>query len=231
MPNNTNQHICYWCGLEVKKGEGGREHIIPITILQDSENDISDFILPKENAHKECNKMLADNYEHDFGQIIFHYSHGDPRAKKHVESKIRNLKRKPKYVRNQFAKMRKSGNHVEIELSKKERESFEKVIEKIIKGLYLKRFGQFLDLKKEYRLKINDQTMNLEKVPAQRLNTSSFLKLINSVQSNGDDIFKYRVRKTEDGNSYLWELVFYNRFPIYMFLIHRGDEWAFNRNK
>src|ERR1035437_11121342 len=133
--------ICYWCGKEVLEGEGAREHIVPKTLLQDVEDDISNFIISAENAHEICNKALGDNFEHNFCQIIFHYSAGDPRAAKHTTSKIRNLKRRIRYAWNQFGKMRNVGNGVMIGLDATDKKSFEMITKKILKGFYFKREG------------------------------------------------------------------------------------------
>ncbi len=55
---NNPMATCYWCGKEVLEGEGAREHIVPKTLLQDVSDDVSDFILPAENAHEACNRAL-----------------------------------------------------------------------------------------------------------------------------------------------------------------------------
>ena len=138
--------ICYYCGKIVSNGEGSREHIILKVLLKDVDGDWSDFIIPKENAHQKCNKFLADNYEHDFCQIIFYYSFGDKKAIKHNESKKRNLKERINYAKNQFKKMKMADNRTEIQISQQEKIAFEECIKKIIKGLFLKNRGKYLDL-------------------------------------------------------------------------------------
>jgi len=132
------KNVCYWCGLLVKPGEGGREHLVPRTILQDTTTDISNLIISKKNSHKKCNKYFADNYEHDFCQILFNYSFGDIKATKHNASKIQNLKSKTTYLSNQFKKKIKIGNTTLTKPSERENESFNMVVQKIIKGLYFK---------------------------------------------------------------------------------------------
>ncbi len=220
--------ICYWCGKEVLENEGAREHIIPKTLLRDVSGDTSEFILPAENAHTACNKVLGDNYEHDFCQIIFHYSAGDPRAAKHTASKIRNLKYRIRYAWNQFRKMRKTGNGVMIGLDTKDKESFETIIKKILKGLYFKREGKFLDTDDEYVVKIVWSTLNLEKDEASANQTKLFLEMLNNIPFSGNSVFEYRFAKaTGSVDTSLWELLFYHRFPIYLFLIHKSDKSGF----
>jgi len=226
--NNTN--ICYWCGKRVLDGEGSREHLVPRTILQDSKSNISNFIIPKTNAHKNCNSFLAENYEHDFCQILFHYSFDDKMATKHNKSKIRNLKRRLNYAKNQFSKMKKFNDRTVIKISKTERNSFEKIIEKIIKGLYLKNKNRYLDIGREFSLEIVWNTLNLEYNKQAEDQVKIFLKLINDQKFIGNDITKYRFKKTVDGESYFWEIVFYNRFPVYIFLINKNDKHIFNKS-
>jgi hypothetical protein len=221
--------ICYWCGKEVLDGEGAREHVIPRTLLQDVSDDVSAFILPAENAHATCNKALGDNYEHDFCQIIFHYSVDDPRAAKHVTSKIRNLKRRIHYAWNQFGKMRKVSNGVIIGLDAKDKESFETVIKKILKGLYFKREGKFLDADDRYAIKIVWNTLNLEKDRFSANQAKLFLETLNNIPFSGNSVFEYRFAKAVDSvDTSLWELLFYHRFPVYLFLIHEKDKSSFN---
>ncbi len=50
--------------------------------------------------------------------------------------------------------MRKDDKGVIIDLDAKEKESFEMIIKKILKGLYFKREGKFLDTDNEYTVKI-----------------------------------------------------------------------------
>ncbi|HCH59044.1 MAG: hypothetical protein UT66_C0040G0004 [candidate division CPR2 bacterium GW2011_GWC1_39_9] len=223
----NNSNVCYLCGELVAPSEGGREHIIPKTILQDSTGEISDFIIAKENSHAKCNKEIGDKYEHDFCQIISHYSIDEPKAKKHIESKISNLKQKPEYLRNQFSKMRKVGDKTEINFAGKELISFKKVVKKIIKGLYFKNTNQFLDIKNDYRVEIIWSTLNLEHLEVEKQKVISFLSQIGDVVPVGNNIFKYRFKKAVDGKSYVWELVFYDRFPIYCLLIHKDDLSSF----
>jgi hypothetical protein len=219
--------ICYWCGQEVANGEGAREHIVPHTLLQDTADDISDFVLPVENAHETCNQMLAKKYEHDFCQTIFHYSANDPRAQKHVASKLRNLQRKLKYAANQFKKMRLNGNRTEIALSATDKEAFEQCIRKIIKGLSFKNSGQYLDLDDEWSVRIIWNTFNLEHDATAQEQVKSFLELFGNEPFNGNDVFKYRFRKVEDGLSSIWEFLFYDRFPVYAFLVHKNEKSGF----
>ncbi len=219
---------CYWCGKEVLDDEGAREHIVPKTLLQDFSGDISEFVLPAENAHKVCNKSLGDNYEHDFCQIIFHYSAGDARAAKHTASKIRNLKRRLRYAWNQFGKMRKVGDGVMIGLDATDKKSFEMIIKKILKGLYFKREGKYLDTDNEYVVKIVWSTFNLERVEAAANQTKIFLTMLNSLPFSGNSVFEYRFAKaTGSVDTSLWEFLFYHRFPVYLFLVHKNDKNGF----
>lgn len=219
--------ICYWCGKEVEEGQGAREHIVPFTLLQDVIGDTSDLIVPKENAHSSCNQMLGNTYEHDFCQIIFHHSFGDSKAQKHNHSKIRNLEERLRYAANQFTKMRQSAGRTEITLTENDKKAFEECIKKILKGLYFKKFGQYLDLKDEYSVRIVWNTINVEHDPTAAEQTKMFLELLNDEPLQGNEVFKFRFKKTEDGSSYVWEFVFYDRFPVYMFLIHRDDRAGF----
>lgn len=220
--------ICYWCGKEVVGGEGAREHIIPETLLQDDSSDHSEFILPAENAHKVCNKALGDNYEHDFCQIIFHYSAGDPRAAKHTASKVRNLKRRIRYAWNQFRKMRNVGDGVIIRLDAKDKKAFETIIKKILKGIYFKREGKYLDTDDEYTVKIVWSTLNLEKNGASANQVKAFLEMLNSLRFSGNSVFEYRFAKaTGSVDTSLWEFLFYHRFPVYLFLVHKNDKDGF----
>lgn len=219
---------CYWCGKEVLDGEGAREHIVPKTLLQDFYGDISEFVLPAENAHKMCNKLLGDNYEPDFCQMIFHYSAGDARAAKHTASKIRNLKRCVHYAWNQFGKMQKVGNGVMIDLDKKDKESFEMIIKKILKGLYLKQTRKFLDIDNEYAVKIVWNTLNIEKDEVSVNQTKSFLEMLNSIPLSGNSVFEYRLAKASGSvDTSLWELLFYHKFPVYLFVVHKDDKGGF----
>lgn len=223
--------ICYWCGKEVLDGEGMREHIVPKTLLQDVSDDVSDFILPAVNAHKVCNKTLGDNYEHDFCQIIFHYSADDPRAAKHIASKVRNLERCKRYAWNQFRKMRTDGYRTEIQLSTSDKKAFEECVKKIVKGLYFKQVGRYLDLEGEYSARIVWNTFNVEHDVVTREQVKKFLGLLGSQNFLGNDVFKFRFKKIENGNSSLWEFLFYNRFPIYLFLIHKDESSGFRSLK
>ncbi len=224
--------VCYWCGKEVLDSEGAREHIVPWTLLQDVSGDISEFILPAENAHGTCNKTLGNNYEHDFCQIVFHYSASDPRAAKHTASKIKNLKRCIHYAWNQFRKMQKVGNTVMIDLDPKDKESFEMIIKKILKGLYFKRMGRFLDTDDEYIVKIVWNTLNLEKDQVSANQVELFLRKLNNVPSSGNSVFEYRfVRTTDSVDTSLWELLFYKRFHVYLFVIHKDDASGFSNLK
>lgn len=224
----TNIATCYWCGKEVLVGEGAREHIVPKTILQDASGDISDFILPAKNAHMACNKALGNNYEHDFCQIVFYYSAGDSRAAKHTASKVRNLQHCINYARNQFRKMQKVEKGVLVSLGTKDKESFEITIKKILKGLYLKREGKFLDTDNKYTVKIVWSTLNLEKDGASAAQTKLFLEMLNNISFSGNSVFEYRFAKATDGvDTSLWELLFYHRFPIYLFLVHKDDKSGF----
>lgn len=219
--------ICYWCGKEVEEGKGAREHIVPRTLLQDVTGDISEFVIPPENSHEACNKMLADTYEHDFCQTIFHYSLSDQNAKKHSESKVRNLKRKLVYAKNQFSKMRTDGNRTEIQLSASDKKTFEECIKKIMKGLYFKQVGQYLDLEGEYSIRIVWNTFNIEHDAIAQEQVKKFLELLGDQNFRGNDVFKFRFKKVEDGHSSLWEFLFYNRFPVYLFLVHKDERSGF----
>lgn len=214
--------ICYWCGKEVLKGEGSREHIIPKTLLKDVEGDkdLACFIISEENAHKKCNNFLGNNYEHDFCQILFNYTIDDENAKKHVASKTRNLKSKIEYNKKQFEKMKLVDNLTQVTMSEEEKNSFGEVLKKITKGLFFKQKNIYLDLEGEYSLIYDWSTFNLEHDELAKNVTSEYLKLINNKNFIGNNVFKYRFGKTEDGKSSLWEFVFYNRFPAYVFLIH-----------
>lgn len=219
--------ICYWCGKKVIERKGAKEHIVPHTILRDTTDDISEFVLPAENVHETCNQMLAKKYEHDFCQIIFHYSASDSIAKKHTASKLRNLKRKLTYTANQFEKMRLNGDRVEIMLSATEKEAFEQCIQKIIKGLSFKQTGQFLDLGDEWFVRIIWSTLNVEHDPSAQTKVKEFLALLGSDPLIGNKVFKYRVKKVEDGLSSIWEFLFYERFPVYVFLVHKSERAGF----
>jgi len=218
--------ICYWCGKEVQEGGGAREHIVPRTLMQDVTGDISGFIIPSENSHEVCNKMLAGTYEHDFCQIIFHYSADDPKAKKHSDSKKRNLESKLTYATNQFKKMRLNGDRTEIALSASDKKAFEECVKKIIKGLYFKQGGQYLDLEDEYSVWIVWNTFNLEHDPIAQGQVKKFLELLGEGNFQGNDVFKFRSKRVEDSSSYIWEFLFYERFPVYLFLIHKNDRHA-----
>jgi len=224
-----NKNICYWCGNVVNLEEGSREHLVPYTILKDVPNDIdtSELIISRENSHKKCNKSLADNFEHDFCQMIFLYGANDRKAIKHNKSKVNNLEKKKRYLKNQFSKMSKKDGNTIYQPSVEEDESFNQVIRKIIKGLYLKNFNQFLDLEFSYKLEIDRETQNLERDLNARSKVIKFLKLINKEKFIGNDVFSYRFKKAIDGKSLIWELLFYKRFPINCYLIHRDDEYAF----
>lgn len=218
--------ICYWCGEPIKDGEGNREHLVPKTILQDAGVDISEFIAL---AHKSCNSFLADNYEHDFCQIIFHYAAGDPRAAKHTASKLRNLKRHLRYAWNQFRKMRTAGNMTIVDLDEKEKSSFEMIIKKILKGLYFKLNGKYLDTDNEYIVKIVWSTLNLEKDEAAANQTKMLLSVLNGAVFAGNSVFEYRFKKADDSTEMtsVWEFLFYHRFPVYLFLVHKNDKEGF----
>lgn len=209
------------------QGAGAREHIVPHTLLQDTNDDISEFVLPAENAHKACNQMLAKRYEHDFCQTIFHYSVSDPRAKKHTASKWRNLQRKLIYAANQFKKMRINGNRTEIALSATDKEAFEQCVRKIIKGLSFKQTGQYLDLNDEWSVRIIWSTLNMEHDQSAQAVVKDFLALFGTDPLLGNDMFKYRVKKVEDGLSSIWEFLFYERFPVYVFLVHKSERAGF----
>jgi hypothetical protein len=221
--------VCYWCGEEVREGQGAREHIVPATLLQDVSGDISDFVIPKENAHQSCNQMLGRSYEHDFCQLIFHYSFGDPKAQKHNDSKIRNLQRMLNYAANQFARMQQKGNHTQITLSDNDKKSFEESIKKILKGLYFKKFNQYLDLEDEYSIRIIWNTLNIEHDRSAKEQVKQFLALLNDEPFQGNEVFKFRFKKTQDASSYIWEFVFYDRFPVYVFLIHKNDKQVLSK--
>lgn len=224
---DTNLNICYWCGLKVNKDEGAREHLVPRTILQDATIDISNLIISKENAHKKCNQYLANNFEHDFCQMVFFFGLDDKKAAKHNQSKITNLENKKIYVANQFKRMEKRNGNTVYHPTNEENNSFNKVIEKIVKGLFFKIFNDYLDLKSVYTLTIDREVQNIERVRVVKDKVVAFLKLINDIEFSGNDIFKYRYKKVEDGKSMIWELLLYNRFPIHCYLVHKDDEYAF----
>ena len=221
-------NVCYWCGKEVLVNEGGKEHIVPKTLFKDINTDLSGFIIPKENAHKACNNSLGNNYEHDFCQILFNYTIEDPAAKKHVESKIKNLKSKTEYAANQFKKMKLVGNVTQVFMTEDEKNNFSKILIKIMKGLFFKQKSKFLDLEKEYSLQYDWSTFNLENDETAKSRTAEYLKLINNKQFIGNNVFKYRFSEVSDGNSSFWEFVFYGRLPAYIFLIHFGDKEGFS---
>lgn len=221
--------ICYWCGEEVKTGEGNREHLVPFTMLQDLDGttDTSNLILPKENVHKKCNKYLANNYEHDFCQMIFMYGFGDINATKHNLAKIKNLENKKIYLKNQFGRMKKSDGKTTYQPTVEEDNSFNQVVRKIVKGLYFKNNFKFLDLESTYTLEIDRDTQNLEKSESAKQKVIKFLNFINDIDFIGNEVFKYRYKQAVNGKSTIWELLFYNRFPIHCYLIHKEDEYAF----
>lgn len=218
---------CYWCGKEVLNGEGAREHVVPHTLLQDITDGVGDLVIPAENAHKSCNKMLADTYEHDFCQIIFHYSIGDPKAQKHSDSKKRNLERRLTYAANQSKKMRLNGGRTEIELTASDKKAFEECIKKIVKGLFFKEYDQYLNLEDEWSLRIVWNTFNLEHDSVAQGQVKAFLELLGNEPFQGNDVFKFRFKKVDDGASSVWEFLFYNRFPVYLFLIHKDERAGF----
>ncbi|HVY72694.1 MAG TPA: hypothetical protein VG984_01420 [Candidatus Paceibacterota bacterium] len=219
--------VCYWCGREVEEGKGAREHIVPHALLQDTTENVSGLVIPAENAHEVCNRMLADTYEHDFCQIIFHYSAGDPKAQKHSDSKKRNLERRLTYAANQFKKMRLKDGRTEIELSASDKNAFEECVKKIIKGLYFKQASQYLDLDKEWSIRIVWNTFNLEHDVTAQAQTKAFLELLGGDPLKGNDVFKFRFKKVDDGVSSIWEFLFYDRFPVYAFLIHETEKSGF----
>lgn len=223
--------ICYWCGKEVLEGEGAREHIVSKTLLQDVTSDISDFVVPAENAHEVCNRMLANTYEHDFCQIIFHYSIDDQKAQLHNGSKKRNLERRLNYAANQFKKMRLNGNYTEIMLFDSDKKSFEECVKKIIKGLYFKDKKQYLDLEKEWFLRIIWNTINFESDATAQAQAEAFLELLGGDPYRGNDVFKFRFKGVESGLSSVWEFVFYDRFPVYAFLVHKSEKDGFRSLK
>lgn len=216
--------LCYWCGVDVADGDGAREHIIPRTLLQDVSGDTSEFIIPAENSHEKCNHDLAHKYEHDFCQIIFHYSYDDPKARKHCESKIRNLERRMVYASHQFKKMRKRENCTEIELSAVDKRAFEECIKKIIKGLFFKKIGRYLDLDNEYSFGIVWGTLNREYDNDALEQAKKFSELLGDEAFRGNNVFKFRFKQIVDGQSFLWELVFYDRFPAYAVLFYKDEK-------
>lgn len=217
-------NVCYWCGREVLDSEGSREHLIPRTLLQDTNEDINCFVIPKENAHKKCNQFLGDNYEHAFCQILFHLTLDDKNAEKHVASKVRNLRLKTNYAQNEFKKMELVNNLTRISISENEKDSFEEMLKKITKGLFFKQNETFLDIENEYSLQYDWVPFNLECDELSRNRTKKYLQYINDQNFVGNDIFKYRFKKTVPGKSLLWEFLFYDRFPAYVFLMHSDDK-------
>lgn len=205
-------------------GGGAREHIVPHTLLQDTTDDVSEFVLPAENAHKVCNQMLAKDYEHDFCQIVFHYSMGNPRAQKHSDSKRRNLERRLTYAANQFKQMRLNGNRTEIALSASDKKAFEECVKKIVKGLYFKDTNQYLDLEKEWSARIIWNTLNVEHDSTAQTQAKVFLEMLGGDPFKGNDVFKFRFKKVEDGLTSIWEFLFYDRFPVYVFLVHHSEK-------
>ena len=230
MTSIVSMRICYWCGNEVLASDGAKEHIVPKALLKDvaSDVDISEFIIPAENVHKICNQTLGNKYEHDFCQILFHYSLGDQKAHKHNESKVRNLKRNLIYAKNQFNRMRRTEAVTVISLTSSEKKAFEECIKKILKGIYFKVFDQYLDLGEEFFLKINLNTFNIEHDSVAREQVKEIASLFGQKGFKGNEVFKYRLNKVENRPSSVWEFLFYDRFPVYMFLIHKSDKEGFN---
>lgn len=222
--------ICYYCGNMVPTRKGSREHIVPRALLKDVDGDWSDFVIPKENAHQKCNKFLADRYEHDFCQILFYYTFDDKNAQKHVASKMKNLKYKLQYARKQFDKMELANNLTQVDITDKEKKSFKEILLKITKGLFFKQKNAFL-VGKEYGWRYCWDTFNLEHDQLAKNKVAKYLKLISSRKFIGNSVFKYRFVEVVDSKSSMWELLFYNRFPAYIFLIHSDDEAYFNNNK
>ena len=188
---------------------------------------ISNLIVQKDNAHKKCNTYLSDNYEHDFCQMIFMYGFGDKKATKHNLAKVKNLENKKLYLKNQFDRMKKSDGRTTYQPTVDEDNSFNQVVRKILKGLYFKNNLKFLDLESTYRLEIDRDTQNLEKSESAKQKVIKFLHFINDIVFIGNKVFKYRYKQAVDGKSIIWELCFYNRFPIHCYLIHKDDEYAF----
>jgi hypothetical protein len=53
-----------------------------------------------------------------------------------------------------------------------------------------------------------------------------FLQLLGGDAFQGNDVFKYRLKKVDDGLSSVWEFLFYDRFPGYVFFDSRErEEW------
>ncbi len=224
-------NVCYWCGELVLPGLGGREHLVPKAMLQDALSvDLSDFIVSKKNSHKKCNNDIAAKYEHDFCQILFHSAFGDVNAEKHSQSKIRNLEYRPNYLLNQFRKIIVRTDSVAFILGDSEKKSFEQCIIKILKGLYFKHFSRYLDLSSEYKAKIIWSTINLERDSFQFENASRLSSLLGGVNFVGNVVFKFRFQKCRDSNSFFWEFCFYDRFPVYIYLINKDDGHLFHFN-
>ncbi len=53
--------------------------------------------------------------------------------------------------------------------------------------------------------------------------------MLNGIRFSGNSVFEYRFAKATDSfDTSLWELLFYHRFPVYLFLIHKNDKGGFN---
>ena len=111
----------------------------------------------------------------------------------------------------------------------KKKMHFEIIIKKILKGLYFKREGRFLDTDKEYTVKIVWSTINLERETGAANQVKAFLETLKGALFAGNTVFEYRSIKANDSTKMtsLWEFLFYHRFPVYLFLVHKDDRAGF----
>jgi hypothetical protein len=112
-------------------------------------------------------------------------------------------------------------------LTASDKKAFEECIKKIIKGLYFKENGQYLDLEREWTAKVVWNTFNLEHDATAQNQVKLFLEMLGSDPFQGNDVFKFRFKKVENGQSSVWEFLFYDRFPVYAFLIHKDEKQGF----
>ena len=126
--------------------------------------------------------------------------------------------------------MRKVDGRTEIRILDSEKTAFEMCVRKIIKGLFFKKFEQYLDLEQEYSAAIDCITFNIEYDTGAQIKVAEYLKFLNDQQFRGNDVFKYRFKHCEGGVSSLWEILFYDRFPIYIVLMQKDELEASRRS-